>query len=153
MLRLGEAPFRWTRPHHFPPMGDPTAATIPTCCGPWHDGADHFVAFYMCPEYWSILDPLDNAVLTSTVMQRQLHVALRESFNSRGLPTPPLPTYRQLLSLRSNGIPLDTHGHMAPLRCPLHYTYFSGAHPRTLSLLNISLGTTCWPYIGLSLTG
>ena len=68
ILCMGEAPSRWTRPHHFPPQGDPDAATIPTCCGPWHNGADHFVTFYMCPEYWSILDPLEGATIAPTHM-------------------------------------------------------------------------------------
>jgi hypothetical protein len=30
ILCLGEAPSRWTRSHHFPPLGDPALATIPT---------------------------------------------------------------------------------------------------------------------------
>ncbi len=51
ILCLGEAPSRWTRSHHFPPLGDPAPAIIPTCSGPWHNGAGHFVTFHMCPEY------------------------------------------------------------------------------------------------------
>ncbi len=80
-------------PHHFPLQGDPAIVTIPTCCGPWHNGAGHFVTFYLCPEYWSILGPLEGATIAPTNMQHQLHTALHESFHSRGLPTPPLPTF------------------------------------------------------------
>ena len=52
MFYLGEAPQRWKHHHHFLPRDsyqDPH--TIPTCCGPWHNGADHFVTFYLCKEY------------------------------------------------------------------------------------------------------
>ena len=70
ILCMGEAPSRWTHPRHFPPLGDPAIATIPTCCGPWHNGAGHFVTFYLCPEYWSILDPLEGAAVAPARMQR-----------------------------------------------------------------------------------
>jgi hypothetical protein len=52
MLLMGEAPHRWKHQRHFLPRdhsGDP--ATLPTCCGPWHNGSDHFLTFYLCPEY------------------------------------------------------------------------------------------------------
>jgi hypothetical protein len=71
-----EAPALWTRSYHFPPIGDPTLATLLTCCGPWHNGAGHFVTFYMCPEYRSILDPLEDVIFTPTRMQRHPHCAL-----------------------------------------------------------------------------
>jgi len=50
----------------------------------------------MCPEYWSNLDPCEDALLEPTRMQRKLHKALRESFISRNLPTLPLPAFLQL---------------------------------------------------------
>ncbi len=31
----------------------------PSLCGAWHNGHGHFVVFYLCPDYWTILDPLD----------------------------------------------------------------------------------------------
>jgi len=49
---LGGAPQRWKREHHFlhrDSYWDPLG--IPTCCGPWHNGSDHFVTFYLCQEY------------------------------------------------------------------------------------------------------
>ena len=52
MLYLGEASQRWTRHHHFLPRDSyQNPHTIPTCCGPWHNGAVHFVTFYLCQEY------------------------------------------------------------------------------------------------------
>ena len=74
ILCLGEAPTRWTRSHHFPPSRVPTHATIPICCGPWHNGAGHFVTLYMCPEYWSILDTLENDLLEPPRMQFKLQI-------------------------------------------------------------------------------
>ena len=52
MFYLGEAPLRWKSHHHFLPRDsyqDPHK--IPRCCGPWHNGANHFVTFYLCQEY------------------------------------------------------------------------------------------------------
>jgi hypothetical protein len=49
MLLLGEAPHRWKSQRHFLPRDhhdDP--ATLPTCCGPWHNGSGHFLTFYLC---------------------------------------------------------------------------------------------------------
>jgi len=89
--------------------GGPTHANIPICCGPWYNGAGHFVTFYLCPEYWSILDPLMDNQPESPRMQFKIHRALRESFTSRNLPTSPLHTYRQLPRLR----PLWSYGTFA----------------------------------------
>jgi len=96
IICLGEAPTRCTRARHFPPPGDPTHTSIPTCCGPWHNGEGHFVTFYLCQGHWSIIDPLDEDLSEPPRMQLSLHRALRESFTSRNLPVPPLPAYRKL---------------------------------------------------------
>ena len=48
----------WTRTRHF---SDPEGAKIPhivTACEPWHDGAGHFLTFYLCKDYWSLMNPL-----------------------------------------------------------------------------------------------
>ncbi len=92
----GEAPTMWTHARHFPPTGEPTHASIPTSCGPWHNCARHFVTFSMCQNYWSIIDPLEDDLSGPPRMQFRLHRSLRESFTSHNLPTPPLPAYRKL---------------------------------------------------------
>jgi hypothetical protein len=133
ILCMGEAPSRWTRPRHFPPLGDPAIATIPTCCGPWHNGAGHFVTFYLCPEYWSILDPLEGAAVAPARMQHRLHDALHESFHSRGLPTPPLPPFRslpQIATQRDNPRPLWSCGTFA-MSTTLHLL-LGGTPPHSL---------------------
>jgi len=143
ILCRGEAPTRWTRSHYFPPPGDTTPATIPICCGPWHSGTGHFVTFYICQEYWSILDPLEDDLLEPTRLQRKLHRALRESFSSRNLPTPPLPSYRQFPKIaiqRNAPWPLWSCGTFAvsitlhlllggiPPPFPPHPVYLTGIH-------------------------
>ena len=50
ILCIGEATTRWTRARQFLALGDPTHATVPICCGPWHNGARYFVTlYYVCP--------------------------------------------------------------------------------------------------------
>jgi hypothetical protein len=96
ILCIGESPTSWTRARHFPPPGEPTHASIPTCCGPWHNRSRHFLTFYMCQKYRSIFYPFEEDLPEPPRMQCKLHRALRGSFTSRNLPIPPVPAYRQL---------------------------------------------------------
>ncbi len=48
ILVLGEAPARWTHSRHFPEGDSLQPLSIPTACGPWHDGAGHFLTLYVC---------------------------------------------------------------------------------------------------------
>ena len=137
-----------TRSHLFLPPGAITAATIPICCGPWHIGAaGHFVTFYMCQEYWPLLDPLEDALLDPTRIQRKLHRALRESLTFRNLPIPPLPEYRQLPKIAiqwDSPRPLWSCGTFA-MSTTLHLL-LGGIPPPTPSLPNLSHGNMCCPY-------
>ena len=98
MLLYGRKPTRWRRAPHFLPRAsyeDPTQ--IPTCCGPWHKGANHFVTFYLCPEYWTLLDPYDPTRPDRwAACETHLYKALTYSFTTRGLPVPALPTYKHI---------------------------------------------------------
>jgi hypothetical protein len=47
-LFMGEAPSRWTRMRYFPDTDSAHQLSIPTACGPWHDGAGHFLTLYIC---------------------------------------------------------------------------------------------------------
>ena len=93
LLTRGDTPTRWRRQRHFHDADtDVTPARIPTCCGPWHNGADHFVTMYICPDYWTILDPLVTGPYPRgrrLLTEANLHQALSTSFTARGLPTPP----------------------------------------------------------------
>ena len=108
MFYLGEAPQRWKRHHDFlsrDSYQDPHM--IPTCCGPWHNGADHIVTFYLCHEYWTILDPLRPSEASYPALETQLHSVLRESFTHRGLPPPHRPPDRRVVRIAvQNDAPL-----------------------------------------------
>ncbi len=54
----------------------------------------------------------------------------------------PSPSFGGSLGLLSNGTTPGPYGPVAHLRCPLHYTYFLGAHPHTLFPPSLSHGTT-----------
>jgi hypothetical protein len=94
MLTTGEAPTRWSRPRHFSDAEGGQRVDISTACGAWYSGNNHFVTFYLCADYWSIIDPLSELPGPPRRMQNILHRALRESFHARNLPVPPLPPYR-----------------------------------------------------------
>jgi len=94
-LFLGEVPTRWTRPRHFSDADGAQQLTIPTACGPWHDGAGHFLTPYICNDYWSLMEPLRDLPHPPFGMQSRLHSALSKSFRARNLPVPTLPQYKQ----------------------------------------------------------
>ena len=116
MLNLGEVPQRWKRHHHFLPRDsyqDPH--TIPTYCDPLHNGADHFVTFYLCNEYWTILDPLHPTEASYPAHETQLHNVLREFFFYRGLSPPTLPPYKRVERIAVQNDAPYLRGHKARL--------------------------------------
>jgi hypothetical protein len=96
ILCLGEVPTGWSCSRHFLSQGSVNQPAIPTCCGPCHNGEGHFVTFYMCVDYLSILDPPSDGMPPPPRIQYKLHRALRKSFTSRNIPIPALPPYRHL---------------------------------------------------------
>jgi hypothetical protein len=142
-------PMSWGSPHQvdsllpLPPPGVPLHASIPIYCGPWHNGAGHFVTFYMCPEYWSNLDPLEADLLELHRMQFKLHRVLGESLTFHNLPIPPLPVYRQLPIIaiqRGDPRPVWSCG-MFTVSTTLYLLL--GGIPPTLSRFNLSPGSIC----------
>jgi len=89
MLVTGEAPTRWSRPHHFSDPEGGHQIHIPTACGAWNNGHNHFVTFYLCADYWSLLDSLTDLTGPPPRMQAKLYRAMRESSTARNLPVPP----------------------------------------------------------------
>jgi hypothetical protein len=75
--------------------------TIPTACGPWHDGEGHFFTRYICNDYGSLMDPLRGLPYPPSGMQAKLHSALSESFHAQNIPVPTLPQYMQTPRLAS----------------------------------------------------
>jgi len=95
MFCLWEAPQRWTRSRHFSTRASyEELSGLPLCCGPWHNGSNHFVPFYLCPEYCTILDPLNPARDSYPTQETHLHSAITESYVTRG-PPPPSPHTRR----------------------------------------------------------
>ena len=59
ILGRGEAPVEWSSSRHFGADQEyPGPLHIPCTLGVWHNGSNHFVVVYICPTYWTILDPL-----------------------------------------------------------------------------------------------
>jgi hypothetical protein len=85
---------------------------IPTCCGSWHNVANHLITFYLCPEYWTILDPISLARDSYPALESQLHNALTESFIARRLPPPTLPPY-----IRTSRIAVQEDNPLPPWSC------------------------------------
>jgi len=92
---LGEAPSRWIREQHFRVADSAQHPSIPAACGPWHDGAGHFLTLYICNDYWSLLDPLRDLPYPPSGMPSNLHKALCGYFCARNPPIPYLPQYKQ----------------------------------------------------------
>jgi hypothetical protein len=89
LLRTEQVPTRWSHSRHFTDPSGGIQTRIPTACGAWYNGERHFATFYMCADYWYILDPLQDFPLPSPGMERSLNRALREAFRARNLPIPP----------------------------------------------------------------
>ena len=156
MFYMGEAPHLWTRQRHFlsrDSYGDPLG--IPTCCGPWHNGSNHFVTFYMYQEYWTILGPLHPARASYPTFETQLHNAINESFAARGLHPLTLPPYKRVERIAvQNDSPLppwscgtfaisttlhlllrDKHPHVKPRPNCITHSHMLALHKALLKLL------------------
>ena len=81
-LVLRESPSRWTRARHFPEADTAEQLSIPTTCGPWHDGAGHFLTLYICKDYRHLLNLLLDLPHPFPGMQPNVRTALIESFRA-----------------------------------------------------------------------
>ena len=57
ILKFGNPPAAWRR-HFGPDRAYTGPLDLPCLLGVWHNGSDHFVVFYLCPKYWTIIDSL-----------------------------------------------------------------------------------------------
>ena len=124
ILTNGLPPSTWTSPRHFGPTQrylGPLHA--PSLCGAWHSGANHFVVFYLCPEFWTIIDPLNNFTTPSLTMSTNIATALATTYLHHDLPVPSLPPFR-----RANRISIQTDSPRASWSCGT-ITYHSWTHP------------------------
>jgi hypothetical protein len=77
-------------------MGQTYNQPSPRVVDPDITGQAFSVTFYMCGDYWSILDPLPENMSSPPIIKYKLHRTLWGSFNSRNRPIRSLPPYRQL---------------------------------------------------------
>jgi hypothetical protein len=101
-------PSSWTSQRHFGPtkphLGPLRALSL---CGVWHNGADHFVVFYMCPEFWTIIDPLRNFTSPTHSMTNHISTAIATIYMHHNPPVPHLPPFHMVNRIATqNDFPL-----------------------------------------------
>jgi len=84
----------------------------PSLCGTWHNEANHFVVFYLCPEFWTMIDPLNNFPNPSFTMSTNIAIALDTTYLHHNRPVPPLPPF-----WRVNRIAMQADSPFAPWSC------------------------------------
>jgi hypothetical protein len=104
----GLPPSTWTSTRHFGPaqrnIGSLHALSI---CGAWHNGANHFVVFFLCPKFWTIIDPLHKLNTPTSTMSTIIETALATTFLYHNLPDPLLPPLRRFNRIKiQNNFPL-----------------------------------------------
>jgi hypothetical protein len=65
-------------------------------CGVWHNGADHFVVFYLYPEFWTIIDPPHNVTSPDPFIAFNIATSLTTTNLHHNLPVPPLLFFRRV---------------------------------------------------------
>ena len=97
ILNHGHMPDEWKSQRHFGRDKEhPGPLHIPRVTGIWHNGDNHFVVVYICPTYWTIIDPLYDHPNTRSTMNANIRSALHKAYNTKGLPRPSLPNYRPI---------------------------------------------------------
>ena len=132
-LRAGRPPPSWSTDPTFLNQTTPGPLHIPRCMGIMHHRS-HFTVIYICPQYWTILDPLyplrSPPPHTPT---KHIHAAISEFYNIKGLPTPPLPPFRSITRIAiQNDVPQSpwSCGTYAALTV-LHFL-LGAPHPHTI---------------------
>jgi hypothetical protein len=65
-------------------------------CGVWHNGANHFVVFYTCPEFWIIIDPLHSVTTPNPSIASSIATSLITTYLHHNFPVSPLPSFRRI---------------------------------------------------------
>ena len=95
VLLVGKAPGRWMSDRHFGNHNEYSGPLdIPFICGPWCIDGMHFVVFFLCQNYWTILDPATESPDTQPCMQDFLKEALSEAYLSKKLLLPEIPCFQ-----------------------------------------------------------
>ena len=53
---------------------------VPCICGPWYRHG-HFVTFFLCPKYWTFLDPLTDASVIEHFIRESIEKQLNQHMN------------------------------------------------------------------------
>ena len=96
ILLDGVAPDRWKSSRKFGRYHGPLHA--PYICGAYCRDF-HFVTFYICKEYWTLLDPLYEHSSLKDDMHENVFKALSEAYSSKGLSIPSIPKFRKVHKL------------------------------------------------------
>ena len=145
ILNHGHMPDEWKSQRHFGRDKEhPGPLHIPCVTGIWHNGDNHFVVVYICPTYWTIIDPLYDHPNTRSTMNANIRSALHKAYNTKGLPTPCLPNYRPIHKIasqndgRSGAWSCGTYAMLTTLHIILSDTRPDQLQPNSISRRNMS---------------
>jgi hypothetical protein len=62
-------------------------------CGVWYNGATHFVVFYLCPDYLTIIDPLHSFTTPTQELTNNISTALATTYLHHKMPVTHLPPF------------------------------------------------------------
>ena len=110
ILNRGTPPTEWTSRRHFGPTHTHIGPLhAPSHCGIWYNGHHHFVVFYICPEYWTILDPLNDNYIPDSNTINNVAFALTKTYQYHNVQCPSLPVYRRVNRIAiQNDFPLPS---------------------------------------------
>jgi hypothetical protein len=156
ILDRGTPPTNWTSRRYFGPTHTHLGPLhTPSLCGIWYNGHHHFVVFYMCPDYWTILDPLIDNYIPDHNTINNVASALTTTYQHHIVQCPPLPRYRRVNRIAiQNDSPLTswpcvTIALLTTLHLTLGNTFQTALLP-TASLANKCSHYTKPFYAGLS---
>ena len=119
IFKYGKPPNDWNLTRSFNPQ-TPGPLHMPYFCGIRHNGTNHFVVYYICPEFWTILDPLlirTSRILTHSRTTTPLgaHSTLRKQRHPPPPPPPPPPPLPPYCTTHRIGIQDDAP--LSPWSC------------------------------------
>jgi hypothetical protein len=113
ILTQGMPPPSWTSTRHFgPTRNHPGPLHATSLCWVWYNGNGHFVVFYLCPDYWTIIDPLHPLTSPNPTMATNIATAIATTYLHHKLLVPPLPPF-----LRVNRIAIQNDSPLPAWSC------------------------------------
>jgi len=84
----------------------------PSLCGVWNNGNNPFVVFYICPDYWTIIDPIQNVTSPNPTLSDSIAITWAVTYLDHGIPDPPPHPFK-----RVNWIAIQNDSPQAPWLC------------------------------------